>query len=102
MRKLEDVKYLHKLNEAKPDANQSIRFVTEYLSFIEGVSKLQTTDGVIHLVEPYAGKPLKHNDPIVFMGRMLAGEYLEGFIKPITREAVNKFKEYALILKNKG
>lgn len=36
------------------------------------------------------------------MGRMLAGDYLEGSIKPISREAVNKFKEYALILKNKG
>ena len=102
MRKLEDIKYVFKLSEVKPDSNTGLRLVTEYLSFIEDNTKVQTNDGVIHLIEPYNGPQLKHNDSIIFTGRMLGGEFLEGSIEPITREAVKIFKEYAVILKNRA
>lgn len=50
MRKLEDIKYVFKLSEVKPDSNTGLRLVTEYLSFIEDNTKVQTNDGVIHLI----------------------------------------------------
>jgi hypothetical protein len=90
------------LDEAKPDSNSNIRFVTDYLCFIEGSTTVQTTDGVLHLTEPYVGPQLKHNDPVIFTGKMLMGDYLEGMIRPATRDAANRFKEYAVFLKNKG
>jgi hypothetical protein len=92
MRKLEDIRYVLKLADAKPDANSCIKFVTEYLSFIEESSKVQTKDGVIYLVEPYTGPQLKHDDSILFTGKMLGGDYLEGIIRPISREAIKIFK----------
>ena len=90
------------MEEAKPDSNSNIRFVTDYLCFIEGNTTVQTTDGVLHLTEPYSGPQLKHNHPVIFTGKLLMGDYLEGIIRPVNREAVNKFKEYAVFLKNKG
>lgn len=80
MRKLEDIKYVFKPSEVKPDSNTGLRLVTEYLAFIDGNTKIQSTDGVIHLIEPYDGPQLKHNDNIIFTGRMLGGGFLEGTI----------------------
>jgi len=70
MRKLDDVKYLLNLSEAKPDSNSYIRFATEYLSQINE-SSFQTEAGVIKLTSPYTGDKLQHNDKILFMGRIL-------------------------------
>lgn len=34
MRKVEDIKYILKVSEARADSNSGVRLVTEYLSFI--------------------------------------------------------------------
>lgn len=38
----------------------------------------------------------------MFTGKLLTADFLEGMIRPVTREAVKSFKEYTAILKNRG
>jgi hypothetical protein len=50
MKKLDECKYVTSIDQCTPDANNYIRLTTEYLSEIN-LDTIQTTDGVIHLLE---------------------------------------------------
>lgn len=75
--------------------------MTEYLSTFE-VNKIQSTDGVIYLTDPYQGRKLNHHDKVIFTGKLLDKEHLEGTISYISAEGARSFKEYAILLKNQG
>lgn len=90
------MRYLENFNEARPDSNCFIRFATEYLSVITAYS-MQTAHGVLNFTAPYSGPRLTHNDHILFLGRMLEKNELEGTITRISPEAYRNFKELVVL-----
>ena len=45
---------------------------------------------------------MQHKDKILFLGRKIGENELEGTVQKISNEAHRLFKEYAVLLSNKG
>ena len=70
MRRLEDLIFIEIGEKRQPDANNYVRFPTEYLAEISEDS-YQTNEGVIHLIEKPDEK-LKHGDILMFLGKIIS------------------------------
>lgn len=75
------VRIILSLENEKPQTYNFVRYATRYLSAIRS-DVYQTESGIVHLTQS-CELGLKHNDPIIVLGRVIAAGKIEGVIRKI-------------------